>query len=735
MSAMLVFGTQMHIVTFIFVCIETVILFYLVIYRLARPDDKTAILNITLIFLLLIYNIAGGLLPDPNLPGSYFIQEAIAYATGFITPCYFPYYVYKAFDLKQMRFHAYKGIYLFLILPYFIFVIAFSESGSLVYAQKFLILPLLYAVWILYSLIKSIRLKYHNDFRNKESKSEVAVLLISLVPWIGLPFIDYYNMGQAMEATITNTGFLLLWAFQVERHIKQTRAEHQGLIDSQLQLLDWNENLQKEVDKRTIELRKINEQKTNTFVNLVHETKTPLSLLNNYLEEYIQKHGSAEELDIIKGSVNKLTRDINSLFDIERFTKGLHVFNHNQITDFSEILKNRFALFDYYCKKQLVSCHNEIEDDVFIKADPGAINRIVNNLIENAIKFSRPHGEIIIRLKTTDDKIHFSVQDSGIGIPPNMQKKIFEPYYQVNRPKAALQGMGLGLPIVKKVTDSLDAKIYVESNPSVKPGTKISIIFNKHTLAKGEVANSFDSKSTEPVIPDEFEIMDSPYDPGKQSILLIEDNKAMLNFLFKRLSNHYNVFCATNGSAALKKLPELISVPDIIVSDIMMDKMDGFSFAKALSGQSNYAHIPLLFLSAKSSAADKLKGLRLGAIDFMQKPFSFEELHQKINTILIHFQKQKTAILNSISELNASKIATNSAEMKTAPSKFEQNCRLYNLTRREIDVIKLIINGFQYKRIAQTLFISERTVNKHIQNIFEKMDISNKVELINKIQA
>src|ERR1700675_1487722 len=115
---MLLPGTQMHIVTFIFVCIEIVIFFYLVIYRLARPDDKKAYLNIVLIFLLITYNVTGGLLPDPNLPGSFFIQMAIAYGTGFITPCYFPYYVYKAFGLEKMKFHAYKGVYLFLILPY-----------------------------------------------------------------------------------------------------------------------------------------------------------------------------------------------------------------------------------------------------------------------------------------------------------------------------------------------------------------------------------------------------------------------------------------------------------------------------------------------------------------------------------------------------------------------------------------------------------------------------------------
>src|SRR5574338_1302518 len=167
---MLLPGTQMYIITFMFVSIELVIFFYLLIYKLARPDDKTTILNIILIFLLITYNITGGLLPDPNMPGSFFTQEVIAYATGFITPCYFPYYVYKAFGLEKMKFHAYRGVFLFLVLPYLIFVVVFAKTGNLTTAQQLLILPVLYALWVIYSLAKAIQNKYGNNFSSKESR-------------------------------------------------------------------------------------------------------------------------------------------------------------------------------------------------------------------------------------------------------------------------------------------------------------------------------------------------------------------------------------------------------------------------------------------------------------------------------------------------------------------------------------------------------------------------------------
>ena len=238
-------------------------------------------------------------------------------------------------------------------------------------------------------------------------------------------------MGQATEVSITNFGFLLLFSLQVKRNIKQFRIDNQRLIESEKQLIALNTNLQEEVMKRTKELEESNQLKTRNFINLVHETKTPLTLIKNYLDEFINKHGSAEELDIIKSGIDKLTADVINLFDIERFSKGIDVYRHNKISDFSEILNNSLPLFEYYCSKQDISLQTFIGEDLFVKADPNAINRIVNNIIENAIKFTDADGKITISLSNENDKILFSVQDNGIGIPHSLHKKIFEPYYQI----------------------------------------------------------------------------------------------------------------------------------------------------------------------------------------------------------------------------------------------------------------------------------------------------------------
>ncbi len=250
-------GTQIHLVTFLFVCTEAVILFYLVIYRLARPDDKNTLLNIVLIAVLMVYNLTGGLFPDENLPGSYYLQTSVAYATGFMTPCYFPYYVYHAFDLKKMKFHAYRGVFIFLMLPYLVFVLVFVLSGKLEAAKNLLIIPVLYALWVIISLVKAVRYKYNFDFSSAAAKEEMVVTFFSLTPWVGLPVIDYFNLGQAVEAATTNTGFLLLLGLQLKQHITKLRSERKRLVESEENLRNWNKTLKEEVDRRTKEIEQI----------------------------------------------------------------------------------------------------------------------------------------------------------------------------------------------------------------------------------------------------------------------------------------------------------------------------------------------------------------------------------------------------------------------------------------------------------------------------------------------
>jgi signal transduction histidine kinase/DNA-binding NarL/FixJ family response regulator len=731
---MLIPGTQMNITTFAFVCIELVIFFYLLIYKLARPDDKKAIFNIWLVVLLLIYNITGGLLPDPNMPGPVFLQEIIAYATGFITPSFFPYYVYKVFDLKKMKFHAFYGVYIFLLIPFLCFCFIYKKTNNLGRANNILIIPVLYAAWVIISLIKALNKKYNGKFDTYQSKEEFTGLLLSLSPWVSLPIITIFDLGQTVEASVTNPGFLLLLALHLKNHISQSRKEHQRLIHSEKKLLNWNSTLKAEVDKRTEELTVITNQRTNTLINLAHETRTPLTLLKNYMDEYSSKRKGSEELTIVRKSIDKLTSDITNLLDIEKFERGLPIYDHSQITSFTQLLEDNLPLFIAYAKKRAITIDASIAQDVYVQSDPMAINRLINNLIDNAIKYSSEGKKIFVTLQKNDSYVEFSVSDQGYGIPEELKEKVFQPYYQINHKKKSSQGLGLGLPIVKKVVDSLTGKLLIKSQPAGEQGTKIILQLKNHQLTEHQKVSQVDLLT--PKYDDEQLPLIPQNSVGKRNILIVEDNSEMAYYLHLKLKEYYAIYIASNGIMALDILRQKDLRIDLIVSDVMMDEMDGYTLAEIISKDENMNYIPFLFLTARSNIDDKLLALDLGAIDFITKPFSIVEFQKKIKSILQNTYKQRHIFYQSAIKAILSLDEEGTIDLNSGGSDhFERNCSVYNLTPREKVIAKMILDGVNYRTIGESLFIAERTVTTHVQHIFEKVRVSNKIELINKLIA
>ena len=255
----LVFGTQMSITTFVFVCIEVIFLILMIVFRNERPTNDNQTRNIILISLLLIYNITGGLLPDPKLPGSVTLQEIIAYGSGFITPCFFPYYVYKCFNLVKMKWVAYRGVFYFIFLPYILFCITYILT-NLETAQLFLAIPLVAAIWVCYRLFKALQYKFRGAWHTRAAIQETIFLFLSLSPWVGLPIITVLNLNQTVEALTTNSGFLILLFYEVKNNIRETRENYIKLQQAQGELVSWNQKLELEVEAKTAQIKGLLDQ-------------------------------------------------------------------------------------------------------------------------------------------------------------------------------------------------------------------------------------------------------------------------------------------------------------------------------------------------------------------------------------------------------------------------------------------------------------------------------------------
>jgi signal transduction histidine kinase/DNA-binding NarL/FixJ family response regulator len=563
-----------------------------------------------------------------------------------------------------------------------------------------------------------------NIIAKRHQQNRLFLLVLSNI--ILLYILEYYH-GDVLVHPYPNRSsyysdiifvfiLILVGSFFTTRFIKRSYDEGRNLIK-----------------ERTEELELANEKRTNAFINLAHETKTPLTLITNYLEDYMRKNDKEEneELKLLKSSIGNLTKDIINFFDMEKIQKGIHVYNHHRLSDFSTLLKECTKLFQVFAAKKKIHISADISDHIFIKADPGSLLRIINNLIENAVKYTNEDGKIEISLKSTGSTIYFSVKDNGIGIPIVMQTKIFEPYFQINSEKANFQGMGLGLSIVKKILLDLNGEIAITSDPQNMIGTTITISLPAYQKSENEQVTEFPVEGVNYFEVEKLSINELPVDENNFTIMIVEDNMALLKYMVEALQKKYNIHFALNGEAAVEKLKTITHL-DLIVSDVMMDNGDGYFLYQHIQQSKRFSHVPFIFLTAKYTGDDRMKGITMGAIDYISKPVSIHELDKKINSFLNNLSNQRNAIITQAyhSLMNPKEIKE-TKEIETCT--FQLNCNKYNLTSRETDVIRLMMEGKINKEIASELFISIDTVKKHIQHVYEKIGVSNKFELLKKM--
>ena len=381
------------------------------------------------------------------------------------------------------------------------------------------------------------------------------------------------------------------------------------------------------IAKQAIE--EASKQKTNFLINILHEIKTPLTLIKNSLNTFIKKHGLSPEIEMIKQNVDKLQRDTINSLDSQKLERGQIFYDHNQIINLTDMLKAKIDLFKEIAIKKNVKITSNMEKNIYVKIDSYAMDRVINNIIDNAIKYNNLDGKIDICLKTNNNKAAFIVDDTGIGISTKQQKHIFEPYYQISHVKRNIQGIGMGLNIVKMIIQGVNGEIKV--NSKLDQGTTFKVILQKHILSDNDITqeNIEYSKPIHSVI--HVDLKETKFKKSKHNILFVEDNLQMLTYLQNNMQEKYNVFYATNGKEALEKI-ESIPKPHIIIADIMMDEMDGYKFFKALSKNNNFNNIPFIFLTAKTTPEDIAKGFELGSVDYITKPFNLTELLARIKS-------------------------------------------------------------------------------------------------------
>ncbi|MBN2738864.1 MAG: substrate-binding domain-containing protein [Spirochaetales bacterium] len=478
-------------------------------------------------------------------------------------------------------------------------------------------------------------------------------------------------------------------------------------------------------------LEEANRQKTQFFINVAHETKTPLTLIRNYLSLYMKNHPADNNLSIIEQNIELLLANMLNFLDVEKLQKGMVVYEHDKLVDLGESAQRKCHLFQVLAEKKKINMEVSVENSILIRIDPWALDRIFNNLLDNAVKYIHEGGRVNVNVFLENGKAVLRISDNGPGLPADTFDHIFEPYYLLSNKKTSKQGVGVGLSIVKKILDGLGSEIEVEKCRG--GGVSFTIYFACEPLGHGEESLG-QLPNHLPQGPVTEELREKKMIKDRPNVLIVDDNLQLLRFMQASLDQSYNILLAKSVSEAMFKL-KTDSRPDLIIADIMMDGPDGFSFLKELSRLKEFSNIPFIFLSAMNDEQAKKKGLGLGAVDYIEKPFSIEEIHQKINS---HFKLRKRQEAQDLRMIK-NKIENLFYKLSDVPgesssSTFDTICREFSVIGREKEILRFLLTGLLHKQIAAQLNISLRTVEYNIAKIYKKCNVSNKYELFTLFQ-
>ncbi len=395
------------------------------------------------------------------------------------------------------------------------------------------------------------------------------------------------------------------------------------------------ERLKTEEKQRMKELDKF---KTKFYTHITHEFRTPLTIILGMADQIKKnpKEWSSEGLEMIKRNGQNLLNLTNQMLNLSKLEANAMPVNSIQddIALYLKYLVESFHSLADIKNIQLLFSANPKE--IKMDFDQAKIQDILSNLLSNAIKYTSKGGLIKVlvskKSKASKNYLVLTVKDTGVGIPPEHLHQVFDRYFQAeNHTEQLTEGSGLGLALTSELVKLLNGKINVQSK--LNKGSSFTIHLPMTNLASEvhiplskEMAQSGIHSENMKQVPITNEIN------KKLLLLIVEDNKDVIRYLQTLLSSDYRIEIANNGKEGFKKAIDII--PDLVMSDVMMPVMDGFTFCEKLKNDLRTSHVPVVLLTARADAESKMEGLKAGADVYLSKPFNQEELFIRIEKLI-----------------------------------------------------------------------------------------------------
>ena len=486
-------------------------------------------------------------------------------------------------------------------------------------------------------------------------------------------------------------------------------------------LIRWRIQMQNRLKFEKYSREKENElsdQKINFFTGVSHELRTPLTLLVGPLELLVKNpkldNRIRNRVMGMQKNANRLMHLINQLLDFRKMETGkmkLQVSQQDLLQFVEEILLTfRELALQKNIQLELINNLNQR----LHYFDETKIEIILYNLLSNALKFTEKTGKVIVELNELYQMVEVAVIDTGKGISKENLNKVYEPFFRDRTLDKNEKGSGIGLTLVRNIVELHHGDIDVESE--VYKGTKFSVKIpsQKSSYTEDELLKPLDTTNEVTHLINEEVNTIVPNDGNKSLILIVEDNKEIQDFLYDNLNVEFEIFMADDGKQGLELAQEI--VPDIVLSDVMMPKMDGIEMCRHLKKDIATSHIPIILLTARSGFTHELLGLDTGADDYITKPFQIEILRVRLHNLLDNRKKLREKLRKDLI-LEPSEVAVSDPDEQFLRQLME--IIETNITDSEFTVKSLahsvgLSHSVLYRKI---MALTNLTINDFIKNV------------------
>ncbi len=448
------------------------------------------------------------------------------------------------------------------------------------------------------------------------------------------------------------------------------------------------------------------EEKVRFFTNMAHEIRTTITLIKEPIEEISRRNFSETDnyyLDTAAEQARRLSTTVTHLLDFQKADIGKGQLSLRMI-DIVSLVEHRRLMFESVAKSRNISLLLTADPITYPSAiDVPKMEKMIDNLISNAIKYSYPDGQVQLRFTGNEKRWTLEVKDNGIGISRRAQRKLFREFYRgENAINSNNVGSGIGLLLAKNYVVLHGGTIHCASQENAGSSFTITIPFKK--------VETFDiQKGTEIPPLSETEGSTKDISQKKMRLLVVEDNEDLQKFMIRALCDEFDVSTAKDGAIAWEIIRS--QMPDMVVSDVMMPNMDGFELCRLIKSTYETSHIPVVLLTALSDKTEQLHGLGLGADNYLTKPFDMALVTQRIRSIIQNRKAVREKALKLIGENNNETLFTNELNDK--------------FMKKAVEVVwnNMANSEFDKEEFASALNVSSSLLYKKIKSLTDQSPI------------